>query len=510
MWRACGPARATPSPPGGTGGTFVENGAVAGGRRGRRGLRAGRRRACDAAKPVAIDQDRSRISIRTAADGSTRAAARALRHAGRASPWRRPPARTVAGAARCRTRHHLGSKHVRSIDVGRVSVAGRSGHQRQRAADGVAAQHQSRRVRDMGIALLAGRDFTVADTLETPLVAIISEAAAARFGRGRIRRTPAADRHGREYAVDDDRRRRGRCPSSGAVPIQPGRRRLRAPARHLSSLCSAAQCPCDAGIRTAGEPETQINAVRAAIAGVDPSVPIYDVASLESRMRGEEAPLAFATLLINLYGGLAILLAGSVSTACWRRVSPASPGNWHSPALGADPRRLVTNVMWQGLSISLASTVIGMAVAGRCYGHSAECCSASPAERRDAIGRCRHPDRDGHARSLIPGGAPRVSIRLKLDVQLTIVNRQQSRNYSIANSAITSKRQRASISPPLLRHEGAARATLIASAISARPVAPATGVASTAHEPAPHRIEAVAHIAWHAIARLTCVAARPE
>ena len=38
-------------------------------------------------------------------------------------------------------------------------------------------------------------------------------------------------------------------------------------------------------------------------------MPIYDIESLDSRMRTEEAPLAFAALLLNLYGGLAIVLA---------------------------------------------------------------------------------------------------------------------------------------------------------------------------------------------------------
>jgi len=50
--------------------------------------------------------------------------------------------------------------------------------------------------------------------------------------------------------------------------------------------------------------------VRPAIAGFNPSVPIYDVEALENRMRAEESPVAFAALLLNIYGGLAILLAG--------------------------------------------------------------------------------------------------------------------------------------------------------------------------------------------------------
>ena len=219
-------------------------------------------------------------------------------------------------------------------------------------------------LRDMGIALLAGRDFSVADTLETPLVAIISEAAAARVW-------PGQDPLGRQVrtstapnaplttivGVAADARHRGRFRfSQGGAAWAP----------QLDIYLPYAQRPnalVTFGIRTAGTPETQINAVRAAIASVDPSVPIYDVQSLESRMRGEEAPLAFATLLINLYGGLAILLAGlGVYGVLAASVAAQVREIGIRSALGADPRRLVTGVMWQGVSISLASTAIGVAI----------------------------------------------------------------------------------------------------------------------------------------------------
>ena len=219
-------------------------------------------------------------------------------------------------------------------------------------------------LRDIGIALLAGRDFTVADTLETPLVAIISEGAAARVWPGQdplgrqLRTSTAANAPLTTIVgVAADARHRGRFRfSQGGAAHAP----------QLDIYLPYAQRPnalVTLGIRTTGAPETQITAVRAAIASVDPSVPIYDVESLERRMRGEEAPLAFATLLINLYGGLAILLAGlGVYGVLAASVAAQVREIGIRSALGADPRRLVTNVMWQGLSISLVSTVIGLAV----------------------------------------------------------------------------------------------------------------------------------------------------
>ena len=220
-------------------------------------------------------------------------------------------------------------------------------------------------LRDMGIALRTGRDFTAADTLDTPLVAIISEAAAARvwpgqdpIGRqlrtGTAANTPVTTIVG--VAADARHRGRFRFSQGGA-----------AHAPQLDIYLPYSQRPnglVTLGIRTSGAPDTQINAVRAAIAGVDPSIPIYDVASLENRLRLEEAPLAFTTLLINLYGGLAILLAG---LGVYGVLAAGVAGQLREigirAALGADPRRLITSVIWQGLSISLVSIAVGAVAA---------------------------------------------------------------------------------------------------------------------------------------------------
>jgi predicted permease len=218
-------------------------------------------------------------------------------------------------------------------------------------------------LRDLHIPLLAGRDFTAGDTLDTPFVAIVSEATAARLWPGqdpinKQLRTSTAPNAPLTTVVGlaADARHRGRFRfTTGAAAHQP----------QLDIYLPYAQRPNALvvfGVRTAAAPDTQIATVRAAIAAVDPSIAVYDVESLDRRLQLEASPLAFATLLINLYGGLAILLAGlGVYGVLAAGVASQLREIGIRAALGADPRRLIRAVMWQGASIALVSIVVGAA-----------------------------------------------------------------------------------------------------------------------------------------------------
>ena len=217
---------------------------------------------------------------------------------------------------------------------------------------------------DLGIKILRGRDLAATDTLDSPPVAILSETAAERLWPGQdavgrqLRAGAATTPPMTVIGVAADTRHRGRFRfSQGASAYEP----------QLDIYLPYAQRPnalVTLGIRTAGDPASYTNLVRSAIAGFDPVVPIYDIASLESRMRNEEAPLGFAALLLNLYGGLAVLLAaigvyGVLAAAVASRTREIGIRS----ALGADPRRLVAGVMAEGLIVSIAAVAIGMVAA---------------------------------------------------------------------------------------------------------------------------------------------------
>jgi putative ABC transport system permease protein len=213
---------------------------------------------------------------------------------------------------------------------------------------------------DLGIRLVRGRDFTRTDTLEAPPVAILSETAAARLW-------PGQDAVGRQFrtgaassvpltviGVAADVRHRGRFRfSSGSAADEP----------QLDIYLPFAQRPnalVTLGVRTTAAPSTYTTALRSAVASFDPTLPTFDIASLEERMKSEEAPLAFAALLINVYGGLAWLLAAiGVYSVLAAAVASRTRELGIKSALGADPRRLTAAIVGEGLVVASAAVAVG-------------------------------------------------------------------------------------------------------------------------------------------------------
>ena len=69
-------------------------------------------------------------------------------------------------------------------------------------------------------------------------------------------------------------------------------------------------------------------------------------------------------MLLNLYGGLAVLLAAiGVYGVLAAAVASRTREIGIRTALGADPRRLVAGVMAEGLIVSIAAVAIGMVAA---------------------------------------------------------------------------------------------------------------------------------------------------
>jgi ABC-type antimicrobial peptide transport system permease subunit len=117
------------------------------------------------------------------------------------------------------------------------------------------------------------------------------------------------------------------------------------------------------GIRTHADPEQLTRAVTTAIAGIDPRLPVYDVAPLEQRLRREEAAVGFAALLINIYAALALTLAAiGVYGVLAFRVSSRIRELGIRAALGAEPAHLMGGIVRDGVKMVLFAIATGLAV----------------------------------------------------------------------------------------------------------------------------------------------------
>jgi predicted permease len=217
-------------------------------------------------------------------------------------------------------------------------------------------------LRDLGIALTGGRDFATTDTLETPLVTIVSEAAARRLwpdqdpvGRQLRTGTGATAATVTVVGVAADARHRGRFRFSEGAAVQEPQLDLYFPyAQRPNGLVTL-------GVRTTGAPSGAIRDLAAVVAAIDPTLPPYDIAPLDDRLRLEERSVGFASLLLNLYGGLALLLAAiGVYGVLAATVAARLRELGIRAALGASPQRLQLAIVRQGLLVTVSAIAAGI------------------------------------------------------------------------------------------------------------------------------------------------------
>ena len=117
-------------------------------------------------------------------------------------------------------------------------------------------------------------------------------------------------------------------------------------------------------IRTTGDPVGMTAAVRQAIRAADPLQPIADIRTLRSAMADTVAQPRFYTILLTLFGGVAVLLAalgmyGVVAYTVTRRTTEIGI----RMALGAQARDVVRMVVRRSALPTAAGIVVGMVVA---------------------------------------------------------------------------------------------------------------------------------------------------
>ncbi|MGV3709603.1 MAG: ABC transporter permease [Gemmatimonas sp.] len=210
----------------------------------------------------------------------------------------------------------------------------------------------------MGVPLLQGRMFEATDRVGTQKVVLVSENAAKRLW-------PNEDAIGKPVSVyqggfdRDTARVIGVVGNMSYSTIDAEPR----PDFYLSHLQSARPRMMIL-VRTVGDPLSIAPAVRQTVQGVAPGVPLYDVRTMESRTADSTAYARFATLLLGLFAGVALLLAalGTYGVIAFN-VTQRTREFGIRVALGASTQQVTRMVVGQGLAIASVGAVVGIAVA---------------------------------------------------------------------------------------------------------------------------------------------------
>jgi putative ABC transport system permease protein len=212
----------------------------------------------------------------------------------------------------------------------------------------------------MKIRLRGGRDFQETDKADAPDVAIINEALAKRFWPGENaigKRMEGMDPSHKHFMVvvgvivD---------PRDVALDQQPDPEFYIPVEQTPPPLWAGMQGSLTIVARTASDPATMEAAIRQAVDGVDPSLPIANVATMESLVTASRATARFNTLLLSVLGAIALVLAsvgvyGVIAYSAGQRTREIGL----RMALGATPAAIASLVGRDALAPIAAGAVLG-------------------------------------------------------------------------------------------------------------------------------------------------------
>ncbi|HSC27543.1 MAG TPA: ABC transporter permease [Vicinamibacterales bacterium] len=215
----------------------------------------------------------------------------------------------------------------------------------------------------MGVRLVAGRAFTELDGEASQPVVVVNEAAVRRFWPGedpigrRVRPGPRGSEGAWHVVVG--------VVSNMAEPDDAGMRETiyQPYAQASATLPPGVWITTSASlmVRTTGDAAAAIDAVRGSIRAVDPSLPLFDIAGMETALVAPLSGHRFGATLFVVFGAFGLLAAilgtyGVVAFSVSRRV----PEFGVRLALGASPSQLLRSVMFEGLRWAALGIAAGL------------------------------------------------------------------------------------------------------------------------------------------------------
>jgi putative ABC transport system permease protein len=198
----------------------------------------------------------------------------------------------------------------------------------------------------LGIPILSGRDFELADRARKPIPIVINQALAREF-------FPDTEPIGQSLLMGQEPEQRlevvGLMAHTKMRTLGEGKRSMFLKPDFNAQLL----------VRVAGDPNQWIEPLRSALAEVDQSAAL-DVRPLEEAVAGPLFPMRVATGFLGALGllGLALTLIGlygSISDAVRHRTRELGI----RAALGASPRRIVWTALEDGMAVLAAGTMVG-------------------------------------------------------------------------------------------------------------------------------------------------------
>ena len=210
-----------------------------------------------------------------------------------------------------------------------------------------------------GIRLLQGRGISRDDTLRSPDVVVVNEAFARQYFGGQ---SPVGKRIAYGARTDDHYWRTivGLAADTREELGRPARPTTYAPFRQgLDPFTFAAYL-----VKTSLPVATVGEAVRTAVAAVDPEQPVSRLRPVEADMQASVATERFTMLIASMFAGLALVLAAVGTFGVMSHVSRNRTREIGvRMALGATRRNVIGLVMGEAGSVVLGSTIAGLAAA---------------------------------------------------------------------------------------------------------------------------------------------------